>query len=274
MIIGTPFLTPTPSFAICARKREASTRSGCLAPAARRRSIASRSPRIKATASAVFPFFVLGLQVRAQFDQAIHDVVPVPPHRIVQRCLPKFEPRHSAIERLRVLLHERSNQRQIPDRDRREDMVASTPFEQKRDTLVTNSVGRPDRRRPADDVRFMLVAMPMHIAPGIEQRSHHLDSRLRRGQVQGRDVDPGGTCVGIGAALEQHSHDLQVPAKRRAVQPGRFGQGRIRVVRVNQLGSFASKSRSSARPPCAQAAKKRATFPWSAARFPLSERAN
>lgn len=53
---------------------------------------------------------VFRFEVRAQIDQQIQDVVTASADREMQRCLPLFERRQAAIERLRILLRNLPNE--------------------------------------------------------------------------------------------------------------------------------------------------------------------
>src|ERR1700674_445768 len=102
LIIGTIFLTEAAISAMLALKFDGAIALGCLAPAACRRLIASRSPRSIATTSAVWPLW-----------------------STASKSAPLLEARHATIERLRILLNQILNQVQVSQRHGRKDVVAS-----------------------------------------------------------------------------------------------------------------------------------------------------
>ena len=75
---------------------------------------------------------VLSLQIDAELDQQIEDVIPLSAHRKIKRREPTLKARQTAIEKLRILLDERSYQVQVAHANRGEDVVVRAALDQER----------------------------------------------------------------------------------------------------------------------------------------------
>ena len=76
------------------------------------------------------PTHVFRLDVRAELDQEIEDVVALSIHREMERRLSVLEARHAAVEHSRVLLDQRLNQLEVSDGDRRKDVVTCAALDE------------------------------------------------------------------------------------------------------------------------------------------------
>ncbi len=123
------------------------------------------------------PGAILGLDIRAQLDEQIENVVALAAHREMQRRLALLEARHAAIERFRILLDELPDQLEIARRDRRIDVVTRAALEQQRDD-IPRGARFVENRRPSDDVELVPVAEAVDVGAGIEKRSRRREVGL------------------------------------------------------------------------------------------------
>ncbi len=135
---------------------------------------------------------VLSLEIGTELDEHVEDVVPLAHHREVQRRQAALEPRHPAIERLRILFDQAANQVEIADGHRRENVVARAALDQqieegapRRVHLALVVARGVIESRPPDHVEGVHVAEPVHVAAGVEQRADGLQVSARSGPVQG-----------------------------------------------------------------------------------------
>ncbi len=142
--------------------------------------------------SAPFDPSVLGLEIGAELDQEVEDVVPLAAMArwsAVCPCSKRDMRRRSVCGFSATTLRMRSRS---PTADRRDDVMTSRRVEQQRDRLVASGVSCADRRRvvkersPTDDVEGVHVAEAMDVATRVEQRSHDRGGPPPRPSAAGR----------------------------------------------------------------------------------------
>ena len=163
---------------------------------------------------------ILGLQIGAEIDEQAEEVVAAQLQREVERRLPALEARHAAPERLGVVLDELLDERRIPHRERRENVMAGAALDEEGEHVGADRARPAERGRPADDVGLVHVALAVDIGPGIEQRAHDLEVTAAGGDVQRAGVVAAVAGVGIGAALEEQADGLQVTGGGGEVEAG------------------------------------------------------
>jgi hypothetical protein len=91
--------------------------------------------------------------------------VAISVHGEVQRRLALLEARQAAIQRVRIVVHDRADKIQVSDGHRRKDMMARSAVDQERHERLPGPVHlhrvvvrRMVERRPADDVELVHVA--------------------------------------------------------------------------------------------------------------------
>jgi hypothetical protein len=97
------------------------------------------------------------------------------------------------------------------ERHGREDvMPRATLDEIVRNRAMSAIVAVVPARRPADDVKLVVVAVSDDVATGLSEASHDVDMARRRGPVHRAGVVPALACVEVETAREEQVHRRQV----------------------------------------------------------------
>jgi len=118
--------------------------------------------------------------------------------------LAALELRHSPFECLRDLLDYLAKQIQLPNRNRRKNVVARTTFDEKvRDRQRIIVPRLTIHAGSADRLKLMHVAETVHVASGIEQRADTLYILAGCGPMQRVGIVTGFARIRIGAASQE-----------------------------------------------------------------------